>query len=497
MSTHPIVVDQEQKQSVTKIAILVGSAQYDTQAALPCCRNDVEALCELLKATEKYETIKLIHDANADDLKTQLRTVLYGYTSVEEIFYYFSGHGFLSDGEFFCCAQNFDPRRPNETGLSTRDLHTFLRTANPELVVKVIDACSSGMLHIKSDNGWFPGTKGGLNNFVEIASCLDSQDSLPGDPLSEFTAGFLLATLRKTEGTVFYTDVVATLRDEFLGNYNQTPHFVSQGTGREVFLDDANQLEKFRAPFKEKWKLSVQEEVPTVAEHDIISAEPTLLEMLKVAEEKIAKPDQIQLVVNDFFNRLRERLSAQEFADFFDVHVSEHSDFYEPTARGFIIRVLSKENRLDNFVTAIINKTIRRRQDPFGINNLSMLYASMARNDEDIVETHDLHLNYRMDKAQLNITFTPKYNSLRQIVLVVTCAPSLENCYIFEIATQHSLTNWSEYDSEGSEITRRWYKIAWNDSFDGIVGKITTQMREVIRSRLEAAANRLAKEQGE
>jgi hypothetical protein len=484
------------KKSVTNIAILVGNSEYATQTALPCCRNDVVALCEVLNAMGKYETVHEIHDVDADALKTQIRAILDGYSSLEEVFFYFSGHGFLNDGEFFCCALNFDARRPNETGLSTGDLHTLLRAVSPNLVIKVIDACSSGMLHVKSDNDWFPVQKGGLNNFVEIASCLDTQESLPGDPLSEFTESFLLAALRKTEGTVFYTDIIATLRDEFLGNNSHTPHFVSQGTGREVFLLEAKRLEQFREAFKGKWLLGTHEDIPIVQAQDMIATEPTLLEMLKIAEGKIAKPDQIQSVVNGFFSRLQEKVSAQEFSDFFDVSVSEHPDFREPTARGFIIRVLSKESRLDNFVTATINRTVKRRRDPFGLN-LGVLYTSLYGNDDDIVETHDLSLNYKMDKAQLNITFNPKYKSFRQIVLVVTCAPSLEQCYIFEIATQHSLTNWNEYDNEGTEVTRRWYKIAWNESFDGLVEKITGQMREVIHKHLEAAANRLAKEQGE
>jgi hypothetical protein len=75
-------------------------------------------------------------------------------------------------------------------------------------VVKVIDACSSGVLLFKTDGSFLPTNKQGFKNVIQIASCLDSQSSLTGDPLSLFTDKFLHAALRKTEGTVYYTDII-------------------------------------------------------------------------------------------------------------------------------------------------------------------------------------------------------------------------------------------------------------------------------------------------
>ena len=46
--------------------------------------------------------------------------------------------------------------------------------------------------------------KGAFKNILQIASCLDSQSSLTGDPLSLFTEKFRGAALRKTEGVVYY-----------------------------------------------------------------------------------------------------------------------------------------------------------------------------------------------------------------------------------------------------------------------------------------------------
>jgi hypothetical protein len=99
-----------------------------------------------------------------------------------------------------------------------------------------------------------------------------------------------------------------------------------------------------------------------------------------------------------------------------------------------------------------------------------------------------------MQRAQIKITLTPKYRSLRQLVLVVTCAPSLENCYVFEICTQHALKDFGEFDVEGDEVVRRWYTLRWEQSTDGLVAKIAARLGEVAREHLETIERRLNKE---
>src|ERR1019366_1641737 len=134
-----------------------------------------------------------------------------------------------------------------ETGLSISELHVLLRTPEADLVVKVIDACNSGALLIKSDGSFLPVNKQGFKNLIQISSCLDSQNSLTGDPLSVFTEKFRAAALRKLDGEVYFTDIIYALRDEFLQDDYQTPFFVAQGTGREQFVGNAKRLDGLRA----------------------------------------------------------------------------------------------------------------------------------------------------------------------------------------------------------------------------------------------------------
>lgn len=475
---------------MTNIAIVVGNATYTKANDLPCCLTDADAVEALLSATGKYEIVEKFCDVTGDALRDALRETINEKTDLGEILFYFSGHGFSSENDFYFCGTEFDRKRPNETGLSNSDLHTFLRASNPNLVVKVIDACHSGALLLKSDERYPPIPKGGFKSFIQISSCLDSQYSLAGESLSDFTEKFCIAATRKEEGVIFYTDIENALRDEFIENDAQTPHFISQVTGREVFSEDGRALVEFRKKLEAEW-LSVdapQENSLVPADEELVN-EPTLLDILKSSEAKLPNAADMESFIDGFFSKIESEIRSSEFSEFFDVSVAVHSDFYEESTQAFIIRVLSKEERFDKFVTATIKRE-KKRRSAFDIS-LKMNTIMGLYGDDDIVEQYDLKLNCTMHKVQMRLNFSPKYSSLKKLSLVVTCAPSLERCYIFEMVTSHALIDWGNYDQDGDEVTKRWYKMGWKDSTDFLAGKVADKLHDAVTAHLDDVAGRL------
>jgi hypothetical protein len=465
------------------LAILIGNTDYHVMSKLECCHDDVQAINELLKATEKFDEVIIIENAESDALKTQLRNALDKVKSPKELFLYFTGHGHVHEMEFYYCATNFDANRPNETGLSTTELHTLLRPSDARLVVKVIDACYSGTPLVKSERVWLHVGKDGFHNLIQIASSLDTQTSLTGDPLSAFTRKFRDAALRKTEGPVFYSDIMSTLRDAFIDNDSQTPHFVSQGTGREQFVDDAKRLEHLRASLEDERTADAAE---AQSEQLAQPAPASLLDRLRAADARIVTPELMSRFVASFFDSLINTLSGGDFGEFFTHDVIEHSRFEEQTTQQFIIGVLQKEKRADNFVTAHYSRELR--------NSSPLRAAALLFDNDAYVETWTLHLNCMMERAQLKITLSPKFNNLQRIVLVVTCAPSLDHCYIFEITTQHMLRDFGKFDTGGRDLSRRWWKLAWTVSTEGVVQQIAAKFDEAMRKQLEDAETRLSKD---
>ena len=302
---------------------------------------------ELLAATGRFDRIEVILNSDSAHLKEAIRTVIDAYKTISEVYFYYTGHGFMRGSEFYYCATDFDDKRPNETGLANSELHVLLRSLEADLVVKVIDACSSGALLIMSDGAFLPVDKGAFRNILQIASCLDSQSSLTGDPLSLFTEKFRAAALRKTEGVIYYTDIISALRDDFLESNDQTPHFVSQMTGREQFIDNAAKLSALRSKLTAPLVV-----VAATTEANVVQAVVNELEVLTRAEARFAKKDLVQEFITKLFEKIsRETSSNESLGRLFTSEAIIHSDFKEPTARNFIIRVLSAEKRPDDFVT--------------------------------------------------------------------------------------------------------------------------------------------------
>jgi hypothetical protein len=467
---------------LANIAILIGNTKYETLSGLPCCEADVLAVKELVESTGKFESVEVILNRTSSQLKDHMRSAFDNRGPVGEVFFYFTGHGSGNETDFFFCATDFDAKRPNETGLSHSDLLGLLRSLDADLVVKVIDACNSGTLLVKSDQALFPTNKQGFKNLIQIASCLDSQNALAGNPLSLFTDKFRAAALRKQEGVVYYSDIIDTLRDEFLTNDSQTPHFVAQGTGREQFAENAKNFDALRAKL-----LSQSAEMEIVANTTSgLQPSPSSLELLTRAEAKLAKKELVQEFISRFFDRLTSEASSNgSLEQFFASEFVVHSDFKEPTAHDFIIRVLSGEKRPDNFVTASTSYGIP--EDRFGLNALSIVMLS----ETEARKHYFLRLNCTLDKVQLKIAFAPKFATLKQFVLVVSCAPSLDRCYVMEVLTQHALRDWGIFDSDGVEVVRRWYKMNWTDNCDGLVNKISGKLKEIVDESITGALKAL------
>lgn len=472
------------------IAILVGVAQYAAQPQLTCCAEDVKAVRALIEATARFDEIHEIMDPTAETLKERIRAALnVDGVACRELFFYFSGHGYEADGIFYFCASDFTARQPNVTGLSGADLHDLLRSASPGIVATVIDACHSGSPLIKRHGTFHPVPKGEFSNFIQIASCLRSQMSSTGDPLSDFTESFCLAAIGKEAGPVYYTDINAALRDRYIDDEERTPHFVTQVSGREMFVADTRSLDPFRERFENVWRSKItlspdaedhddETETPLVevAPVEVESSPQTLASILAAKESQIAKPDEVKAFVDALLDQLIARVGEVDLADVFDLEITESADFDDHTPVAFMTKTLSKEQRPDEFVTATVKRDRKKRSALDFSLALTGLY-----NDSDWVENFDLSLNMRLSRAQVLITLVPRFTAMQKFTLVLTCAPSLERCYIFVSCTRLARTDWDRFAYEGPEVIRRWFRAEWTKSGAWIVDDVVERLQDAVQ----------------
>jgi len=82
-----------------------------------------------------------------------------------------------------------------------------------------------------------------FSNFIQFASSMEDQVSFAGEKLSIFTEHFIKAACLNIASKVLYIDIENYLIDTFDGK-DQTPYFVAQRTGREVFCEVGSNLKR-------------------------------------------------------------------------------------------------------------------------------------------------------------------------------------------------------------------------------------------------------------
>lgn len=226
-----------------KAAFLIGVSVYNSLRDLPACTKDVSIIESLLKATGNYDKIEVLKDdTNSDTVKSVFRNFVRELKEqeevVQELFIYFSGHGFQNKEDLFLLCTDYDDRRSKTTSFPNTELDELIRTISPVLTVKIFDACQSGYQYIKDtsvfEKNWSQQHK--INKLIAMASCLEQEKSWANEQISFFTKAFFEgATNKKLGDNIYYRDIQSYIADSFASSSRQTPYFTTQIDGLEIF----------------------------------------------------------------------------------------------------------------------------------------------------------------------------------------------------------------------------------------------------------------------
>lgn len=234
------------------IAIVLAVSTYNNPSNnLPASKKDGEVISGILEETKKYERVLTI---NNDEPSSKTKELLSNFFieckghKIEELFFYYSGHGEFSNEEFYYLLSDFDHKKKNQTSLQNNEIDDLIRTLNPQIVVKFIDACQSGTSYIKESDvltKYFNETKKGFNKCYFLNSSLSNQSSYQDDNLSFFTHSFIQSLKEHSGSEIRYKDIIDFILDDFNGNQEQTPFFVIQAELTEKFCVLTNEFKNF------------------------------------------------------------------------------------------------------------------------------------------------------------------------------------------------------------------------------------------------------------
>ena len=260
------------------IAIVLAVSNYTNKANdLPASKKDGETISGILNATKKFDKVLTINDNESSSKAKELLSnffIEHKGVKIEELFFYYSGHGEFSNDEFYYLLPDFDTKKKNQTSLQNNEVDDLIRTLNPQIVVKVIDACQSGTSYIKESDvlsKYFNETKKGFNKCYFLNSSLSNQSSYQDENLSFFTYSFVQSLKDHPTSEIRYKDIIDFILDEFNGNQEQTPFFVIQAELTEKFCSFNDDVKEYLDKYSSQKNNTPNEEKKVI----------TLLEIVK------------------------------------------------------------------------------------------------------------------------------------------------------------------------------------------------------------------------
>jgi hypothetical protein len=226
---------------------------------LPGCRRDGKAMNQILRSEDRFDELLIIEgDTNSRSVKRRLIEFLERFKNqeVDEIVFYFSGHGEYSNDEFYYLLTDYQRTHQKSTSLENSELDDLFRSLKPELVVKIVDACHSGINYIKSASefrGYLGEGQARFKKLYFMYSSRADQSSYQNDNLSDFTWSIIKSITSTTSGNIRYKDVIDFVSDEFTTFGYQTPFFVTQADFTDVFCEATQHLKDSLKGLSGRW----------------------------------------------------------------------------------------------------------------------------------------------------------------------------------------------------------------------------------------------------
>ncbi|TGK36495.1 caspase family protein [Leptospira andrefontaineae] len=232
-----------------RIAIVIGISNYKSIQPLPACAKDRDSIVNFLNATKKYDSILVLKGdgKSCHEDKQELVTFLKNHqgNKVEELLFYFSGHGDFDGTEFYYIWSDFDRDKKRQTSLQNEEVDTLLKNLNPEITFKIIDACHSGISYVKdadSISAYIKSNKNGFNKCYFLFSSQADQSSYASEEFSFFTKAFISSFRLNSGDIIRYKDIIDSISDEFDNRSYQKPYFVIQADFTEVYCEITENL---------------------------------------------------------------------------------------------------------------------------------------------------------------------------------------------------------------------------------------------------------------
>lgn len=427
-------------------AILIGVSEYENCNNLPGCDKDVEAISELLNSSKEFNEVKVFSkNVLSDMFKSELSKMFEEWKgqNVEEVFFYFSGHGSFINNEFYYILSDFDESQKRQTSLQNLEIDRMIKSIKPKMVTKVIDACQSGVSYIKANTNlaekYYQKTAENFDKCYFLHSSMSNQYSYQDNILSDFTKSFLKAISTSNKPFIRYKDIMDFISDEFENSTDQTPFFVTQATYTEQFLNIPTDLKKLIAKYTFE-----QESEPEAIKIEQAITYNSFIDRIKKEAEIYSTQEDASNLLYQIEKQITEFDLQSELNEIYNFKFSFEHNLRNLPKVNSIARWL--ENNPNDFFAKSDYEQVSYQEEeaqanPFGImsrmmrgNKIVTKYRSELRGFEQSIDT---------PFKFITLDLVPIYPNLRQYTLLVTFVISKKDIKFFNAFTEYNDIDWN------------------------------------------------------
>lgn len=445
------------------LGIVISVAEYSGELkSLPGCHKDGEAIANVLQYTQRFHDVLVINNSSGKDntISKEVKSKLVEFVGnhkgkeIGEVFFYFSGHGDYSDNEFFYLMSDYQSAHKNRTSLQNSELDSLVRSLSPQLFVKVVDACHSGISYVKNSGELEKHFNESRNSFKKLYFMFSSQSdqsSWQDSNLSYFTHSFLSSLVTSEAGAVRYKDIADFVSDDFEIIGVQTPLFVIQADFTEPFCEASASLRDIIGKYGIGGSTSAKAN----------GVSPAILSIADIIRED-AKRYSSQEEAFAVLTFIPEFLSAvklsEDLGGLFAISV-ETADRDVPGARS--IGNWLEKNKSESRYFADVEKswrTVKKRVLKNPLNSIAKVNAIFGKSNEEdysYVDTEEpftegysptVEVPYRY----VSIKVEPQTPNLSPVEYFVAPIVSRTNIRLFHAGCHYEYVDWSKRKREGN-----------------------------------------------
>ena len=319
------------------LAIIVGVSNYDSKSypTLEACDNDILIMKDTLEKLNKYDDICYISNSpKAHEVKQKITEFITKHksNSIDELLFYFSGHGDRNKDDFFYVLSDFNELKRETTGFRNTELDGLIKNLTPKLTIKIIDACFSGTTYIKSNNDSIEpifkksAQDNEFQNLYFFYSSSSEEESLANKDISFFSESFF-KSLVQNKGDIRYRDIMAYVADDMNLHKYPEPIFIVQANNTEIFGNVNNELITYLSA---KFNISLESDKLLTEQKDVNENQVQNESLLQLIQEKSKNEYCTKEEGYQNIQLLKEYFSIEEWTEeitnIFEVDINELED---------------------------------------------------------------------------------------------------------------------------------------------------------------------------